>query len=713
MKTVRATKRSFPGPIGLLVLLTVRLFAPQCHAQSTVVPYSFSTIAGIYDVDGIEGWADGTNSSAQFNQPEAIAVDPLGNLYVADTFNNVIRKITPLGNNIWQVSTLAGQPGVIGFADSTTAATATFHAPQGIALDGSGNIYVADTGNNLIRKITTGGKVMTIAGNTSILFNGSPAPGYQEGPALQAQFNNPIGIAVDSLNNVYVGDYYNNVVRKLTPSGSLDVWAASTFAGSASRSGVGANNGKGASAQFQGPAGLAVDSSGNLYVADTSNNSIRKITPDGTVSILAGSPPTLQQEFNYNGGIPYGNADSVQSSKANFFLPYGVAVDGAGNVYVADTDNEEIRKISPQGAVTTLGGQPVFLLYSSPAEPMRLYGIGSGTSALFAIPYGIAVDKGGNVYVADTGNSVIRQGVAPPVQVVALEVTQVVQDWNNSVPLVQGKETYLRAHLQLRSPASPDVTVSGALLYGTAADGTPLPNSPTTPLNPGASLTVKTANASNSPVRRDFNRSLNFRLPSEWLNGTSNLRLAWPGGLEPVNGVSKDCSVTVSFSPAAVPQIKFWDVQWIGSNGTNLMGDTIHDMRNRVLSCLPATNLNVTYDTLVLPGLQTPDFGKGEQFVDRVNSLLYAARNRDYANGLITKRIYHGVIAAYLDLAENQSAYIAGKAIRPFPSFVSCATVVNTWGPGRQSVTHELGHNLGIEHDVDKSFFATTTMPTA
>ena len=451
-----------------------------------------------------------------------------------------------------------------------------------------------------------------------------------------------------------------------------------------------------------------MDTQSNVYVADTDNNEIRKITPAGVVSTLAGYAPTVVTEQLYYDGEPFPNTDGTGGG-ASFFFPYGVAVDSAGNVYVADSYNSEIRKITPGGVVTTLGGQPSFADIS-PLEAAPAFNNGAGSVARFFDPVGIAVDGQGNLYVGDTDNCVIRKGTAPQVQVVALEVTQVVQDWKNSVTLVQGKDTYLRAHLQLASLLDPDVNVAGALLYGTA-NGQPLPNSPTTPINPGASLKVTTYNASNTVIRRDLTKSLNFRLPPEWLNGTINLQLVWAGGLQPTNVVSNNCSVNVTFSPASVPQIEFWDVQW---NGTNQMGDAIHDMRNRVLSCLPVSNLNVTYGILPLAGTQTPDFGKGEEFVSMVNSKLYDQRKRDYAHNLITKRIYHGVIAAYTGLGENTiSPNIAGKAMLPFPSFVSCATVVNTWGAGRQSVTHELGHNLGLDHDVDRTIFGTTTIAAA
>jgi len=702
-----------PALATIFFLLALWLITTSGYAQSTVVPYSFSTIAGMY-YDGGGDWADGTNSQALFDHPESIAVDSSGNLYVADTYNEVIRKIVPMGSNIWNVTTIAGQPDVTGDADSATAATATFNAPRGVAVDGAGNVFVADTGNNLIREITVGGAVMTIAGDTSILFNGSPEGGYQDGAADQAQFDFPSSLAVDGSGNIYVVDSNNSLIRKLSKTGPANSWLVSTLAGSIASAGYGSADGMGTNAEFSYPNSLALDPAGNIYVADTENNEIRKVTPNGMVTTVAGSPPTFTAENNYYNGIPFPCNDSPQPTEAGFFLPYGIAVDTASNLYVADTYDCEIRKITPAGGVTTIGGQPIFEPYSYPIYPVGGNQNGAGSSALFSSPIGIAVDGNGNLYVGDTGNDEIRLGSAPVVQVVALEVNQAVQDWSNSVPLIQGKDTYVRAHLQLPSYDALPVSVSGALLYGYAADGSALAGSPISPINVGGALNVTTGNASNLVVRQNFNRSLNFRLPPEWLTGADTFQLDWSGGLKPVNVVSNNCSVAVTFVPGATPQVKFLDVLWTDTNGAlHQLGDTIHDLRNRVLACFPVASLNVNYDALVIPGQSQPDFGVGEQFVRLVNSQLYTMRQRDAAHGLVTKRIYHGAIEDFYAGAEgNFDANIGGLASSPLPSVVSCASVVGIgYGPGRQSAAHELAHNVGLNHDVDKSIFGMTTIP--
>ena len=266
------------------------------------------------------GYANGTGTSATFNFPMGVAVDALGNIYVADILNNSIRKITPAG--------------VV-----TTLASAVFNRPKGVAVDALGNVYVADTSNNVIRKITPAGVVTTLAGGGSV---GGTASGHDNSTGTTATFNSPIGVAVDALGNVYVADTSNNLIRKITPAGVV-----TTLAGGGSVEGTapGHADGTGTSATFNSPRGVAVDALGNIYVVDNSNNLIRKITPAGVVTTLAG-------------GGSVGYADGT-GTRATFNLPIGVAVDALGNVYVADSGNNLIRKIDTKYPIYSSNYQTV------------------------------------------------------------------------------------------------------------------------------------------------------------------------------------------------------------------------------------------------------------------------------------------------------------------------------------------------------------------
>ena len=322
-----------------------------------------TTLAG---TAGSVGSADGTGAAASFNFPSGVATDSAGNVYVADTNNNTVRKITPAG----VVTTLAGTAGVIGSTDATGAA-ASFNSPFGVAFDSTGNAYVADEGNHTIRKITSAGVVTTFAGTAGVI-------GSTDAAGAAARFNDPRGVATDSTGNVYVGDTGNNIIRKITPAGVV-----TTLAGTAGT--TGSTDATGAAASFNFPQGVATDSAGNVYVADTLNNTIRKITPAGVVSTLAGTAGT-------------GSADGTGPA-ASFNSPVGVATDNAGNVYVADANNSTIRKITPAGVVSTLAGTAGVFGSAN----------GIGGAASFNSPVGVATDSTGNVYVTDTNNSTIRK----------------------------------------------------------------------------------------------------------------------------------------------------------------------------------------------------------------------------------------------------------------------------------------------------------------
>jgi sugar lactone lactonase YvrE len=329
-----------------------------------------STFAGL---PAITGSTDGTGSEARFGGLSSVAVDQAGNVYVSDAGNCVIRKMTAAG----VVTTFAGEAVQVGGYRDGPAESARFNGPSGMAVDRSGTVYVADFGNHLVRKVTPDGVVSTLAGKYVFDLNRqAPVGGFNDGPGAEARFNGPFGMAVDQEGNIFVGEVYNNDIRKITPAGVVTSFAGSRVAGSA--------DGTGAAAGFNQPEGVALDQLGNLYVADQLNNTIRKITPAGVVTTLAGLAGK------------WGSADGIGQA-ARFSWPVAVAVDSAGNLYVADSSNHLIRKVTPGGVVTTLAG---------------LAGIfggadGTGSSAQFNYPHGVAMDDAGNLFVTD-GNAIRR-----------------------------------------------------------------------------------------------------------------------------------------------------------------------------------------------------------------------------------------------------------------------------------------------------------------
>ncbi len=450
------------------------LFAGSAQAQL----FNFTTFAG----SAAQGNVDGVTNLAQFNSPGGVTMDTSGNIYIADTGDNTIRKIAANG----AVSTFAGSPGISGSVDGN-GTNALFNAPQGIAVDGSGNVYVSDTGNDTIRRITSAGAVNTLAGlaGTAGSANGlgTNAAFYEpEGIAVDTQSNvfvadtwnhtirevnstgmvmtiagtagnfgsvnangtsasfyEPGAVAVDGSDDVFVADTGNNLIREVAANGTV-----TTIAGSAGNYGY--TNATGTNAAFNSPQGISIDGSGNLYVADYLNNAVREVTTAGVVTTIAGSlsgnfgtangtnslfwgpqgivvnpahnsyiyvadtgNSTLRQLMfqlgapfwvvsTFAGDASIGSMDSTNST-ARFFWPMDVASDGHGNFYVADANNNTIRKISSSGTATTFAGFPGVTGSAN----------ANGTNASFNAPQAVAVDSSGNVYVADTGNSVIRE----------------------------------------------------------------------------------------------------------------------------------------------------------------------------------------------------------------------------------------------------------------------------------------------------------------
>jgi sugar lactone lactonase YvrE len=319
--------------------------------------------------------------------------------------------VTPGG----AVSIFAGAVGNAGSADGTGSA-ARFNQPGGLALDASGNLFVADTGNALIRKITSTGVVTTLAGDAT-------ARGNVDGNGSAARFNHPVGLAIDSAGILYVADTFTDTVRKITPGG-----AVSTLAGTNAL--TGSADGSGAAARFNNPSGVAVDANGAVFVADTGNNTIRKISADGTVTTLAGLP-----------GVA-GSTDGTGSA-AFFSQPTNLAIDSSGNLYVADTGNALIRRVTSSGVVSLVAGVPGIAGLSD----------GVGLDALFDQPRGLVLDGNGNLLVADTGNAALRK-VASDATVTTLALTPASTAPVGSPPTTPSTPTGTSTSSGTSSPAS-------------------------------------------------------------------------------------------------------------------------------------------------------------------------------------------------------------------------------------------------------------------
>jgi sugar lactone lactonase YvrE len=339
-----------------------------------VNPGNLKTIAGIGTAgDSGDG---GPAIMAQLNQPNGVAFDPSGNLYIADTPANVVRKVDTTG----KITTFAGTGGPAGFSgDGGPATAAELSIPFSVASDKNGNIYIEDTGNDVIRKVdATTGLITTFAGTPQ-----TPGHSGDGGPATAAKFNQNQGARFDSAGNLYVPTCNGASVRKIDTTGKI-----STVAGNFTE-GFSGDGGSATAAQLQCPSGVAIDAAGNLYIADEFNYVIRKVDTTGKISTIGGTP-----------GVTGYAGDGGQATSATFNNPNDVVIDSLGNLYVADSGNNRVRKIDTNGIITTAAG-----------------GLNSAGSAAVNTPLAVTVDTAGNVYFSDSGNSKIQeifpQGVQP------------------------------------------------------------------------------------------------------------------------------------------------------------------------------------------------------------------------------------------------------------------------------------------------------------
>ena len=349
--------------LSILVAFAVNQSA---KAQTVVI----NTIAGIH-TSGYRG-DDGPASACEMSNPNEAHFDAAGNIYIADYGNNVIRKISTSGI----ITTVAGSvtPGYTG--DGGPATAATLAGPVDVAVDAMGNLFIADNTNNCIRKVNTAGIISTYAGTSVAGYSGDG------GNADTAEFYSPSAIAIDASGNLFISDAGNNCIRKINPAGIISTVAGDTA------SGYSGDGGPATAAALYSPEDIAVDNTGNLFIADIGNNVIRKVNTAGIISTYAGT-----------GGLGY-TGDNGPATAAQMQYPYAVATDTAGNLYITDNANFVIRKVNTAGIITSIAGN---------GSPGYSGDGGLATAATFNNPGGVDVNRQGDVIVSDFGNNVIRK----------------------------------------------------------------------------------------------------------------------------------------------------------------------------------------------------------------------------------------------------------------------------------------------------------------
>jgi len=438
-----------------------------CQAQAPPA-YTISTVAGQLDLGGNYSGDGGAATSASLWGPAAIIFDSSGNFYIADADNDLIRKVNTSGT----ISTYAGSCPSSGCAgafagDNGAATSARLNHPSGLAFDSSGNLYIADTNNYEIRKVS-GGTITTVAGKNS----GGANYAGDLGLATSASLWDPSGVVVDSAGNIYIADAYNNVIRVVcqtqTPFACTNnafvspttngyvTWAAgdiNTFAGNDVNScnapatcgaGYTGDGGIATGALLNNPSAVLLDASGNLYISDSGNNSIRVVNTSGIITTVVGGLGPLAAGYSGDGGPALG---------AQLNNPKGIALDSSGNLYIADTDNCAIRMVNTKGIITTIAGIPPATAGAPPVCGSSGY-LGPttpATSAQLSFPSAVWV-QGGNVYIADSGNNAIRL-LTPTPQIPQIGTGGVVNGASYSAPVVPGSIAAVFGTFFLTSPS--------------------------------------------------------------------------------------------------------------------------------------------------------------------------------------------------------------------------------------------------------------------
>jgi trimeric autotransporter adhesin len=342
---------------------------------------TINTIAG----DGTAGYGgdSGPATTAELNNPYGLTIDTAGNLYIADPANNRVRKVA-LSTSI--ISTIAGN-GTAGYSgDNGPAAGAELQLPVSVVVDSTGNLYIADAGNDVIRKVNSSGTITTIAGNNTVGYSGD------SGLATNASLYGPSGVAVDSSGNLYIADAGNNRIRKVAAATGVITTIAGT--GTAGYSG---DNGAATSATLNKPSAVVEGSTGNLYILDTGNNVVRQVNTTGTITTIVG-----------NGTAGY-SGDNGPATSATLHASHGMNIDGSGDLYVADSGNNVVRFVSAAGTISTIAGNAT-AGYSGDN--------GAAISATLDNPQGLTIDSQGNIYISDQSNDRVREVTTPTGSVV-------------------------------------------------------------------------------------------------------------------------------------------------------------------------------------------------------------------------------------------------------------------------------------------------------
>ena len=376
-------KKQYSIALGFVNLLFALAIA-SCSKNSSTPPSSnnnnnnnlsigfISTVAG----NGSNTYNGDSLATLAGMDPYSVCIDTAGNLYIADSWNNRIRKVFPNG----KITTIAGN-GKGGFSgDGGQATAAQLNWPEGICLDKNGNLYIADYLNNRVRKVSTNGIISTVAGTSNIILGNGDG-----GLASSATLSGPYGLCIDKLGNLFIADYYDHRIRKVSTTGIITTYAGST------KTSFSGDGGLATAAGFFYPYGICMDTSGNLYISDDFDHRIRKVSSNGIISTISG---TGQLGFMGDGG---------SATNAQFEFPEGLCLDAAGNLYITDKGNDRIRMISPDGKIKTVAGAGLVIV-------SKLGDGGLATDAEILGPKGVCTDAAGNyLYIADQANHLVRK----------------------------------------------------------------------------------------------------------------------------------------------------------------------------------------------------------------------------------------------------------------------------------------------------------------